>query len=221
MSEDYSALESVIAESKSASKNSKGFPVELSLAPDSATKDVFELVKRGILKQSQVEKALSRAINRAVAQARTEAFRQITTQYTIKRKDVANTVKTEIASTSKLSASLEFKGARNPLLKFKVTPSKPNPRKPPVLRVQIRRDGGGKAKGLFVARWKNKYGAANDYGVYKHWGKGRYQIQAETGPSVVSMVGNQTAVQAIQKKAQESLNERINHEIGRILDRKK
>lgn len=199
--------------------SSQDFPLTLQLDPDARAVETWRKAAKGLVKPSQIDKALAMAINRALASMRTEANKQARAQYVVKRDDIINAMKATNASVSKLSAELVFTGGRMPLLQFKVSPPTPNPYKGkrpkerPGLKVQIRKDGGGKAPHLFVQDLG--HGAA----VYKRESKGKYHLAKETGPSVVSMVGNETAKVAIQARAQQVLSERIDHEMRRLLQK--
>jgi len=195
------------------------FPLNIRLEPDKGTVEAWRKAASGIVKPADVEKALVLAINRTLSAVKTEALKQATSRYTIKRKDIADYFKTARATTSTMYAELTAESPRIPLLKFKVKPAagfsfkgKPTEGRPSLF-VQIRKDGGGPAKGLFVAR------LGREPGVYKRKGPKRFPLSSATGPSVVSMVGNKEAVDAIQTRARDMLAKRIDHEMTRLMEK--
>ena len=193
--------------------------ISITITPNADAIEAWSKATRGIIKPAEFNRALSRAINRTIAEVRTEAFKQATSQYTIKSKDISNTVRTTTASPTSLSAEARFTGGRIPLLKFIVKPAggfsfKGMSRQGrPQLFVQIRKDGGGPADGLFAA----KLGEATR--IYSRSGKEKFPIKSATGPSIVSMVGNEEAVAAIQGRADIALSKRLDHEMKRVLEK--
>lgn len=71
------------------------------------------------------ETALTRAINKAVAKARTQTVRAICTQYNIRPSDVRRTLSVVHASKKSLTALILQRGSPLELMKFAVTPKKP------------------------------------------------------------------------------------------------
>ena len=194
-------------------------PMNISIEPDKGAVEAWEKASQGVVKPEAFKRALALAVNRTLAQTRAEAIRQAMAQYAVKRKSLLDAIRTRPASASAPSAELTFTGPRIPLMQFIVKPSGPisfkgKPRQGrPQLYVQVRKDGGGPAKGLFVANM------GKEPAVYKRKTPKRFPVSAEKGPSIVSMVGNETARQAIQEKAREALEKRIDHEMNRLMQK--
>ena len=200
---------------------SNEFPAKLTLEPDTRAWD--EAI-RGVLTPDEVNRALVPAINRAADAAKTEAFKQATSQYTIKRKDVVDTLRVHKASAgqSNPGAELVFTGARIPILQFKVKPQagfsfKGMPRAGrPRMFVQVRKDGGRSSRSLFVANMHGDKGKAR---AWRRTSEERFPVKAGKGPSMPQMVGNSQSVEAIQSKASDVLARRVDHELARIMSR--
>jgi hypothetical protein len=155
--------------------------------------------------------ALSRAINRAAANAKTNASKKAREQYNIKAKDITSTFKITNANKSSLRAIVKSSGERIPLIKFKISPSKPNPRKlPKVLRVEVKKGGLKNLVGAFVAN-------VNGNKVFKRLSKSRLPIQQLYGPAVPQMLGTDNVREFIENEASKVYDQRLDHEIQRIL----
>jgi len=192
-------------------------PLTITLEPDKDMIREWEKATRGVLNKEEFNKAVALAINRALEAATAESKRQITKQYTVKKKDLDDAISQRKASPNFLGAELTYKGPRLNLLQFVVKPPEVRTFKGmpkhgrPKLFVQIRRDGGGLAEGLFVQQIRfNK-------AVYKRADSERYPVLLQQGPSAASMAGTDTSAAAIQARAQEILDRRIEHEMKRAL----
>lgn len=199
-------------------------PVAISLTPDSGTLAAWQLATRGIVDVDKFNEALAHAINRTKKATQTQAVREAQAQYTVKRDEIIKTIQdTPRATAQRTSAVLLFTGKRIPLLKFIVKPKTPNrgfkgisPKQRPGVFVQIRKDGGGQAPHLFVLQG---IGKSPEPRVFSRAEYHKYSIFPESGPGIVSMVGNEEAVAAIQGRADEMLSQRIDHEMKRILQK--
>lgn len=158
-------------------------------------------------------KAMARAINRATESARTEAARKVRALYYITQKDVTSTIKIYKASPSDLSAMVLSRGNLIALTKFRVTPKKPQPKRRREIIVRVKRGGGGVVKKAFVARMKSGH-----IGVFKRAGERRYPIDQMYGPSIPEMLGNSSVTGWVEEKARERLDQRLDHEINRLLE---
>jgi hypothetical protein len=155
--------------------------------------------------------ALSRAINRAASNAKTNASKKAREQYNIKAKDVNSTFKITNANKSSLGAVIKSTGERIPLIKFKVSPSKPNTKKPPkVLKVEVKKGGLKELVGAFVAN-------VNGNKVFRRASGARLPIQQLFGPAVPQMLGTDNIREFIQNEASKVFDQRLDHEIERIL----
>lgn len=154
--------------------------------------------------------AINAALNRTIDGVRTDATRAVTATYDIKSKDVRDVMKIKKSTVSTLEAAVSATGGPIPLMKFKVKTG--NPGMP--LRASTKRSGGKDIPTAFVATMKNGH-----IGVFRRTGGSRYPIKELYGPSVAQMLGEQNVQQGIMDKASERFVERLDHEIGRVMDK--
>jgi len=156
-------------------------------------------------------RAVSSAVNRAASAARTEAVKQVRAQYIIKAQDVRSPMSIEKASMSGLMATLRASGRVIPLSKFRISPASPPQTRP--LRAQVRKgSAGGTLRHAFVARMPSGH-----IGAYMRKTSKRLPIKELFGPSVPHMIGNKEVMGKIEERAVEVLDERLEHEITRLL----
>ena len=157
--------------------------------------------------------AIANAINRASETARTEAARKVRESYYIKHGDVIGAINIKKATPGDLAAAVIAKGGPIALTKFQVTPRQPQPgRRAPVI-ARVKRGGGGPVARAFVTKM-----ASGHVGVFNRVGQSRFPLTQRYGPSVPQMLGSPTVTQWVEQKATEKLDERLNHEITRILE---
>ncbi len=162
--------------------------------------------------KSKTPTALSRAINRAAANAKTNASKKAREQYNIKAKDVNATINITKASKSSLGAVVKSVGERIPLIKFKVSPSNARSKnKPKVLKVSVKKGGLKELVGAFVAD-------VNGNKVFKRTSKSRLPIQQLYGPAVPQMLGTDNAREYIENEYTKVFDQRLDHEIQRIME---
>lgn len=186
-----------------------------------------------------VPRAAARAINRAAAAAKTEAWGQVKKTYTIKRAKVSKAWgKVTKATAANPRAKLISRGPVMPLSYFNIKPKSPPKRRPknPVF-VQVRKDGGGQIQDAFVARMKSGHtgifhrmqeGTKGEIFKYKEnprpkkrgqgMTKGIAAIEQNYGPSVPQMLGNKTVFAFIEERSSRVLNKRFAHEVNAILN---
>lgn len=161
------------------------------------------------------EKAVARAINRAVEGARTDSIKAVCGEYYIKPSDVRKTIHIVRAKPGKLTARVISAGRPIPLIKFKVTPKKPAEagvkRQTVVAGVKF-----GSAVAMphsFIARMKNGH-----IGVYsRKRGAGRNPIKQRYSPSAPQMIGNDEVLGYIEKRAHERLDKELRRQIVYML----
>lgn len=169
------------------------------------------------------ERALSNAANRAIAKARTETFKGVTSEYKITKKVISEYTKDSIknATTSDLCATLIFAGKQIPLYKYSLTKPK-HPGKGKVFAGQktavalehaFRNQITAKKEGIFERTGRFHYVE------HKKTGKIRYReiIKQLMGSSMRSMVSNSVVMDQVYKEAQETFDTRIEQEIERLL----
>lgn len=161
--------------------------------------------------KSKAPVALSRALNRAASNAKTNASKKAREQYNIKAKDINSTINITKANKGSLRAVIKSTGERIPLIKFKVNPSTPRPKKPPkVLKVEVKRGGLKELIGGFVAD-------INGNKVFKRTSNARLPIQQLFGPAVPQMLGTSSIKEYIENEATKVFDQRLDHEVQRIL----
>ena len=174
--------------------------------------------------KSKAPSVVSRAINRAVTNAKKNMAKETSGKYYISSGDVRNTIKTTKASTSSLKAAVISSGTGIALSKFKVNPGtvvkqkgrKISARMPKAYRAGVERAGGAKPLDgdpkAFIAIMKSGH-----KGVFEREGDESLPIKQLYGPSVPQMIKNEEIMKKINDEANETLQKRIEAEINNIL----
>jgi len=169
------------------------------------------LILSGIPKGA--EKAFTNSINRGLANVRTNSAKLITQTYNIKQKDLKSrsNIKVKKANFSDLEGSITFAGSVIPLIKFKVSPTEPSQK--PVTVSVLKEQGGQRLKSAYVANL-GKY----ETGVFERLTRKRESSQQLYGPSSAHMAANEEVLEKTSGQAQNIIDNRIEHEISRILN---
>lgn len=156
------------------------------------------------------ERALYNAANRAIAKARTEAFKGVTKEYKITKKVISEYTRDSIrnATSSDLCATLIFAGQQIPLYKYSLTKPK-YPGKGKVF-------AGQKTAVALEHAFRNQISAKKE-GIFERVGKSRLPIEQVMGSSMRSMVSNSVVMDQVYKEAQETFDTRLEHEVERLL----
>lgn len=159
------------------------------------------------------ERAFSSAINRGLSHTKTQAFKQVRKVYEVKQSALneVTTTRVQKASTGNLVGCVSFSGVKIPLYKFKVTPKEP--RKGQKVRAAVMKGGGATFDSAFIAKMGNDH-----IGVFERITSKRYPIEEIMGLSAKQMIENEVIIDQLIKEAQEKVDERLNHEIERILN---
>lgn len=160
-----------------------------------------------------LEKATLNALNRTLTATRAEAVREIGKTYDIKSKTIRDTMSIQKANINTLSGSVISRGSPIPLINFKVNPRTPSPKRKKQTFVSIKKSG-AYLEGAFVAEMPSDH-----IGVYERLGKRRLPIRQLYGPSAPQMMKEDGVMEAIQKKAHDTVLERLEHETIRLLGR--
>jgi len=160
-----------------------------------------------------IPKVVARAINRAADTAKTEAAKTVRRTYYISHKDVLSTMRIYRATPNDMQAAVVSKGQVVPLAKFRMTPKKPDPRRKKPIVARVMRGSGGPIKHAFVARMKSGH-----VGVFWRVGKKRLPLEQRFGPSVPEMLNSPSTIAWVERKANEKLDERLDHEMKRVLE---
>lgn len=153
--------------------------------------------------------AVNRAAKRAGQAGKTEAKRYATRVYNIKAsqftKNTQTTVKVFGGGGGATKVIIRYAGAMLDLLEFKpqITDSSG-------VRYQAKR---GHTVHLQHAFDIQAYGGH----VYERVGKPRFPVRRKLGPSTAHMVKDNEVADPLGKRIMEVFNERLSHEIGRIL----
>jgi hypothetical protein len=181
-----------------------------------------------------VSKALNAVIQRGVSALRSNALNEITKVYTITKKDVRAESNIKISrvyskdSNSGVIGTIEYAGASIPLIRFGAKSSGSKG----VYARQMKSSGRELFRHAFIAKMKSghigMFERVNDNymksrkGQTKHSqmigynGSKKYYDQFY-GSSVAHMLNNPGVKAELEKKVQETIDKRIEHEIHRIL----
>ena len=197
---------------------------------EQATLDRIHAILAGV--QDADKKVLKPALTRGLMAGETQAKREVRQTYHISAGDFSSRGRINLNNVSQtgegIVGSIEYSGGVIPLIKFKVTPKTPAQRKTPsaaVLRANslvpfVRR------KDVFVAQMKSghigifdrqegKYSSKRGTGRNKH----TEALKELQSPAVPTMVGNEEVMQSVEDRVAEVINQRIDHEIERLLNR--
>lgn len=154
----------------------------------------------------------ARAMNRSIEAARTEAARTTRKNYVIKHKDLIETIKIKRAYPGSLEANFSSSGSVLELMKFKVRANKPLPTHGKYAVVSVKKGSNKKINNSFVAKIYKE-----TENVYTRVGSNRFPVRVHYGPSVPQMIGNEEVIAQVEKRAAEVLDQRLDHEISRVL----
>lgn len=155
---------------------------------------------------------ISRSLNRSLTTMTKSLNEEIRKEYTVKPTDVKKTLSKSTSSKGNLSAVLRSKGSVLPLNYFKFSPKKANPKRKAPIKVGVKKNGMKPLLGAFVAD-------INGSKIFERAGKKRLPINRLFGPSVPQMARNQDIKNIVNQKGYDMFNQRLDHEIQRILQR--
>ncbi|MCD8199810.1 MAG: phage tail protein [Coriobacteriaceae bacterium] len=158
-----------------------------------------------------VYKATYSALKRAGQTAKTQAGRFAAAEYTINKSTFMSNVnqKQHITGSSGgvTSMTITFAGSVLPLLTFNTKYSRSG-----LVQTQVKRSGGATTlQHAFVAN-------IGKFGVYERVGRERYPVEGKYGPSTGHMMQNEDVVEQMEKVVEETYENRIEHEITRVLN---
>ena len=160
------------------------------------------------------EKVFSAAMNRGLSRVKTQALQQVKAVYTVNSTALNAATNTKIikASTGNLAGLVSFSGVKIPLYKFKVTPTKAATGKQ--VKAAVKKGGSGTPfEDAFIAEMNSGH-----TGVFERTGRKRLPVEEKMGLSAAQMVGNEDIIDGLEQEAQDLVNERIIHEMNRILN---
>lgn len=160
--------------------------------------------------KSKPPTAISRALDRTAINAKTNVSKKSREIYVIKSKDINQALKISRSSKGSLNVTLAYRGERIPLDKFKFSPSNPRPKKPPTLKVSVKKDGMKSLLHAFVAD-------INGSKIFERVGKSRLPIGRLFGPAVPQIVNKEELRRFVEAEAEKTYEKRLDHEIKRVL----
>lgn len=174
------------------------------------TSNIDEVLRR-LPDEKKVKTASMRAINRAAQAGRTQATKEVRSEYIVKAKTVNSIAKVKKSNTSNLEANIKWSGEMLPIHEFKVTPKRQNNARKnrPQLRVQVSKKSG-------AATYKGAYVGTSGY-VWKRKTQKRLPVRGILGPAVAFLINAEPVKERITKRTQEILEKRIEHEVNRML----
>lgn len=161
-----------------------------------------------------VEKAMNNAINRGLEKARTEASRKVSEVYAIAQKDIRaeGNVSLRKASGSGMAGEISYSGTKIPMFRFNASPRRSGTGAV-VSAALMRSNAPTIFESAFVATMKSGH-----TGIFERTTAKRFPIEEKMGLAVAQMVGNIDVTEHVEKEAQETIDKRLEHEIGHILD---
>ena len=157
-----------------------------------------------------IYKATHSALKRAGEKAKTEAGCFIAEEYVISKggfmKNVTMTTDIKGGGGGLTALNIIFRGSVIPLIEFKVKYSRGG-----TLTAQVKRGGGGTIQRAFAAR---VFGPLR---VFERVGTKRLPVEQKFGPSTAQMMANDKIVNAMTEVVKETFDERIEHEVWRLL----
>ena len=182
--------------------------------------------------QDADKKVLKPALARGLMTGKTAAKKATRQTYHISASDFDSRGRLQYNAVSEegdgVIGSLIFSGGVIPLMKFKVSPNTPKKNKTPSAAVLKSSSlvAFGNQKNVFVAQMKsghigiferqsNKYSSSRGSGKTKH----TQTLKELLSPAVPQMVGNQEVMTTVEDRVNEVINQRIDHEIERLLNK--
>jgi len=171
------------------------------------------------------EKVLKPALARGLMAGKTAAGRMVRQTYHISAGDFNSRGYMRYNSVSStgdgIIGSIEYSGSVIPLMKFKVAPTTPKQKKTPsaaVLKASSLTKF-ARLNNVFVAQMKSGH-----IGIFERRkgtvspNAGKEKLKELLSPAVPQMVGNETVMENVEKRVNEVVNQRIDHEIERLLN---
>lgn len=160
--------------------------------------------------KGRMPNATANAINRSMEMTKTEALRQATAKYTIKKGELSNSINFTRASGGNLVARIVSRGSVIGLDHFKLTP-KTRGKYKKTIEATVKNGEGGGLPHAFIAYSDGRLGA------FKRTSDKRLPIERLMGPSAPQMLGEDSIFDYLQGFMEEKLNIRLEHEIERLI----
>ena len=160
--------------------------------------------------KGKMPNALANAINRSMEMVKTEALRQATSKYTIKKGELSDSIKFTRSSGGNLTARIVSTGSVIGLDHFKLTPKTRGKYKKTVNSI-VKKGEGGSIPNAFIAYSDGRLGA------FKRKSTKRLPIERLMGPSAPQMLGPTNSLPDLEEFINKKTEERFFHELSRIL----
>jgi len=161
-----------------------------------------------------IRKAINRASIRAAEAGATFTKRAIASEVTLKTSEIGKRIKVyKYGSPLDMVIGLKISDTVRPVSDYSFTPKKPTRNKAPVVEIYK-----GKKhtldRGAFVQQMPSRH-----IGVFERTSKKSLPIRAVPGPSVTGLFkANENLHRFVWDRIFETLEERIDHEVGRLLN---
>lgn len=156
------------------------------------------------------KKAVSMAINTAIRKGRTVTGREIRAKYVISQGRIYSELSQKHSSPSTLYGALSAQGPGIPIKDFKVSPKGPQPRRKPVITVEIVRGAAKPYPGGFVI---GKFGMH----VFSRKGRSRFPVAKQRSTSVPQMMLGERSGPIITQQINETYQKEATRQLGRML----
>lgn len=169
----------------------------------------------GGLPGNKTKAALSNAATRAMQTARGRVWKTVHEEYTVKKSAFLRETKIRLYRANKeaIGAGLEFKGHLIPLIDYNVKGYRAHEKRAVRLaKVEVFRGAEERLRHAYIANL-GTYGEA----VFERLAPRRDTSSQLYGPSAAHMAGNAAVIDDVSKAAQQTFDDRLEHEIDRIL----
>lgn len=198
------------------------------------TTDRLHAILAGI--ENAEEKVLKPALARGLSAGKTAFSKQTRETYHVSPSILSSYSKVGYKNVSVsgngIIGSIEYSGGVIPLFKFNVDPKEPTYGKKAVKASVMRSGGQVVFENAFIAQMKSAQMKSGHLGIFERKGTWRRstrptktggntenneKIKELFGPSVPRMAENAVVLQSVEDRVNEVINQRIDHEIERIL----
>lgn len=160
------------------------------------------------------KRACVSASNRAFTRGKVVAKNETKKRYTMKPKDINETLSIKKSTYARLDGALYSKSPISRLKKFKTYPASIPKRRPKVLKVEVIKGSKKELPGVFLARMKSGH-----IGSFKRYSKSSLPIAEMPGIPVPLMLKSDQVSEKVQDEILKTFNARLDHEVDRLLDR--
>lgn len=159
------------------------------------------------------ERAFSNAINRALTHTKSQAFKEARKVYAVNLKDLNSATATRVqkASTGNTVGYVLFSGVKIPLFKFNLSVG--SEKKSKHIKAGLMKGSWTAFEHAFIAQMNSGH-----IGIFEREGDERLPISEIMGLSGAQMIQNVEVTDRLSEDAQKKFEQRVEHEIDRILN---